>query len=94
MRPSLNQLVELMNADNRLLLNIIGHTDNQATPEYNLTLSRNRAETIYNYLISNGVHPNRLSFKGKGQSEPMYANTSETFRKENRRVEFVLQLGD
>ena len=94
MRPSLDQLVELMSADIRLNLTIIGHTDNQATPEYNLTLSRNRAEGIYNYLIANGVHPNRLSFEGKGQTEPLFANTSEAVRKENRRVEFVLQLGD
>lgn len=94
MRPSLDQLVELLKADNRLNLIIVGHTDNQATPEYNLTLSRNRAEVIYNYLISNGVHPTRLKFEGKGQTEPLFANTSEAVRKENRRVEFILQLGD
>jgi outer membrane protein OmpA-like peptidoglycan-associated protein len=94
MRPSLNQLIELLKVDNRLQLTIIGHTDNQSTTDYNLTLSRNRAETIYNYLIANGIHPNRLKFDGKGQSEPLFANTSEAFRKENRRVEFILRLGD
>jgi len=77
-----------------LNLTIIGHTDNQASPDYNLTLSRNRAEGIYNYLISNGIHPKRLTFSGKGETEPLFANTSETFRKENRRVEFILQLGE
>jgi outer membrane protein OmpA-like peptidoglycan-associated protein len=94
MRSSLNQLAELLNADERLNLTIIGHTDNQAPPDYNLTLSRNRAEGIYNYLISNGIHPKRLTFSGKGETEPLFANTSETFRKENRRVEFILQLGE
>ncbi len=94
MRPSLDQLVNLMHADNRIQLTVVGHTDNQATADYNFTLSRNRAETIYNYLIANGVHPNRLKFEGRGQSEPRYANTSELFRKENRRVEFILRLGD
>ncbi len=94
MRPSLDQLINLMRSDTRIQLTVIGHTDNQATADYNLTLSRNRAETIYNYLIANGIHPDRLQFDGKGQSEPLYANTSEAFKKENRRVEFELQLGD
>ncbi len=92
MRPTLNQLVELLEADNRLQVKIVGHTDNKATDEYNQGLSERRAETIYNYLISSGIAPNRLTFSGKGATQPLFANTSEDSRLENRRVEFIFSF--
>ena len=92
MKATLVQLVELLKADQRLKINIIGHTDNVASAEYNQNLSEKRAETIYNFLISSGIAPNRLNYEGKGASKPLFANTSEASRLENRRVEFIFTL--
>ena len=92
MRPMLNKMVSLLKADERIQLKIIGHTDNTASSEYNKTLSAKRANVIYNYLISSGIAPNRLSFEGKGDSSPLFPNSSESNRLENRRVEFQLSL--
>ena len=92
MRPMLNKMVSLLKADERIQLKIIGHTDNTASSEYNKTLSKKRANMIYNYLISSGIAPNRLSFEGKGDSLPIVPNSTESNRLENRRVEFQLSL--
>ena len=85
-------MVSLLKADERIQLKIIGHTDNTASSEYNKTLSKKRANVIYNYLISSGIAPNRLSFEGKGDSLPIVPNSTESNRLENRRVEFQLSL--
>jgi len=92
MRPMLNKLVSLLQADDRIRLKVIGHTDNTASAEYNKTLSSKRANVIYNYLISSGIAPNRLSFEGKGNTAPVVPNSSEPNRLENRRVEFQIRM--
>ncbi|MBU1533841.1 OmpA family protein, partial [Myxococcota bacterium] len=73
-----------------LLVRVEGHTDNRGNPKYNMKLSQQRAEAVRNYLIAQGVKPERLEAKGYGRSRPRYANISERFRRKNRRVEFTI----
>ncbi len=70
---------------------IIGHTDNVGAKEYNDNLSYQRAMSVANYLIENGINRNRLNIEGKGFSEPKVPNDSEENRAINRRVVMIPQ---
>jgi outer membrane protein OmpA-like peptidoglycan-associated protein len=52
-----------------------------------MTLSQNRARSVYNYLIKQGVPEARLRFKGYGETKQLVANDSEAHRQQNRRIE-------
>ncbi len=76
------------NADTDIL--VIGHTDNVGRSEYNLGLSNRRAESVKSYAVSQGLSASRIKTQGKGASEPIASNETETGRAENRRVEIVI----
>jgi outer membrane protein OmpA-like peptidoglycan-associated protein len=69
---------------------IVGHTDNVGSDEYNNDLSQRRSRAASSYLASLGVSPNRLRTYGRGESEPVAANTTDTGRQQNRRVEVAI----
>lgn len=74
----------------KVIISINGHTDNEGGAASNLTLSENRAKTVYDYLIQLGISPSRLSYKGFGQSKPLGTNDTAEGRMQNRRTEFVV----
>ena len=55
-----------------------------------LELSMQRAEAICDYLINAGISESRLSYEGKGSTDPIYPNDTENARSHNRRVEMKL----
>ena len=67
-----------------------GHTDNTGSAEYNLKLSKKRAQAVANYLIAKGIPADRIEVVGYGESRPKYPNTTEENRAKNRRVEIKL----
>ena len=77
---------------------VIGYTD--STPigpelraqgiDTNLQLSMNRAQTVMQYLISQGVNPNMVSAQGMGEANPVASNDTPQGRAQNRRVELTL----
>lgn len=67
---------------------IEGHTDNQGAAEYNMGLSRRRAQAVLDRLVENGVAPDRLVFEGYGLTRPVETNDTQAGRAANRRVEF------
>ncbi|MEQ6119937.1 OmpA family protein [Reichenbachiella sp. MALMAid0571] len=69
---------------------ISGHTDNLGTDEYNLNLSKMRAQVIVDWLVNNGIEINRLSYQGHGSDIPLVENSSDENRAVNRRVEFEI----
>ncbi len=71
---------------------IEGHTDNQASAEYNLELSARRAKAVKKYLVKKGVERKRLHTKGYGMSKPVADNSTEEGRRQNRRVVFKLSV--
>lgn len=86
----LNRLVETLKQNSSTKIEIQGHTDNTGNSSSNKILSENRAKTVVSYLISNGIEKNRLTFSGLGDSNPVGDNLTESGRKKNRRVEFVV----
>jgi OmpA-OmpF porin, OOP family len=88
--PALKEIGKLLTGDPRLKIHVVGHTDNQGKPDYNLDLSRRRAAAVTRELISRyGVAANRLDSFGCGPYAPVASNESEQGRAKNRRVELV-----
>ncbi|MBK7671023.1 MAG: OmpA family protein [bacterium] len=73
---------------------IEGHTDATGSDESNLTLSRNRAGSVANYLEGLSVSPTRFTTMGYGESQPIADNESESGRAANRRVELAIMAND
>ncbi len=69
---------------------IVGHTDSNGSDSYNLTLSERRANAAVNYLVSRGVTRSRLRGTGRGETEPVASNDTDTGRQQNRRVEVAI----
>lgn len=91
--PTLNRVVDVLKAHPEIVhVRIEGHTDFIGTRATNQALSEARAKTIVSYLVSHGVHPDRLSWVGYGEDRPRVEGESPSRRRINRRVEFVLTL--
>ena len=87
-RPVLDQVAEYLKANPGVSMKIQGHTDNVGPAEYNLKLSRQRAQAVKDYLLDQGIAEGRLDVDGLGFSSPLMPNDTEENRARNRRVEF------
>lgn len=89
-RPTLEQIAKLLTVQPQLNVFIVGHTDNQGNFDYNLDLSRRRAEAIAAELVrSYRIAQPRLRTAGVGFLAPVGSNATESGRALNRRVELV-----
>ncbi len=73
---------------------IKGHTDNVGDGDYNQSLSEKRSDRVRTFLISEGVAPARITAIGYGESLPVTANSTESGRGQNRRVEIEIRPYD
>jgi outer membrane protein OmpA-like peptidoglycan-associated protein len=89
--PVLDQLAQTMQQNPEIVASVVGHTDSTGSPQYNQTLSVNRAQSVTGYLAQHGVAPQRLSATGMGPSQPIADNNTEAGRAANRRVEIYLR---
>ena len=72
-----------------------GHTDSTGTAEYNLWLSDRRADAVREMLINDhNVNPDQIKSVGYGMTRPIADNDTEEGRRQNRRVELVLDAGN
>jgi OOP family OmpA-OmpF porin len=79
-----------MKSEPALRLHVVGHTDNQGKPDYNLDLSHRRAISVIAALDSKyGIGADRLDAFGCGMYSPVASNEAEVGRTKNRRVELV-----
>lgn len=67
-----------------------GHTDSTGSDAYNLTLSKNRAQAVTNFLKQQGIDSGRIETKWYGESQPKYDNSTVEGRSKNRRVEMAI----
>jgi outer membrane protein OmpA-like peptidoglycan-associated protein len=88
--PVLDAVVDILKEHPRIRIRIEGHTDDVGTEDYNLDLSRRRARSVANYLVSKGIDRSRLSYQGHGKSQPLVTGSSPDDRAQNRRVEFII----
>jgi len=72
------------------LIRIEGHTDSVGKEDYNLDLSRRRAEAVKNLIVQRGVDPARMEVVPFGESSPVATNDTEAGRQKNRRVEIKI----
>ncbi len=86
-KSELDKLVLLLQENPKLIIQIDGHTDNIGQPKDNLLLSNNRAKSLVDYLLSKGITPQRLSYKGFGAGKPIADNTTDEGRALNRRTQ-------
>jgi outer membrane protein OmpA-like peptidoglycan-associated protein len=73
------------------VIQVAGHTDSVGSAEYNQQLSINRANSVKDYLVRDGVIPQRLLTTGYGESAPIADNATAEGRQQNRRVEITVQ---
>ncbi len=86
----LNSVATVLKEYDRTTVLVAGHTDSTGTDDYNNQLSVRRAESVGNYLASQGVAVNRIDAVGYGERQPIADNTTESGRAQNRRVEIDL----
>lgn len=87
---SLNALVEFLNEYPNVMVEISGHTDNTGSPVVNQKISEQRAKSVADYVISQGVAKDRIVSKGYSSKKPKASNATAKGRAENRRVEFTI----
>ncbi len=94
----LNKLLDFMTKNPTMKIEISGHTDTRGDDKENMTLSSERAKSVYQYIISKGISADRLSYKGYGESKPKISDAEisklasekerEAAHQSNRRTEY------
>jgi outer membrane protein OmpA-like peptidoglycan-associated protein len=94
--PTLNAVAEVMNNYPQIeYLTIEGHASKEGSNIYNYDLSNNRARAVFEALIRAGVRPDRLNYRGLGETKPLCDTEDEACLAQNRRVEFhILKVRD
>jgi outer membrane protein OmpA-like peptidoglycan-associated protein len=91
-RDRLNQVAKsLKELDDDKLVSVEGFTDSRGADDTNLKLSQERANAVKEYLVSQGVKPEKLRAMGRGEANPVASNDTPEGRANNRRVEIVIQ---
>lgn len=89
-KSELKKLVDLLKSRPKLKIEIGGHTDNTGSKQKNSALSQSRAKSVYDFLLTQGITADRLSYKGYGDSKPIADNATPEGRQKNRRTEFII----
>lgn len=87
---ALNDVAKVLREDgtaNQLAIVVHGHTDNTGSDAINNPLSQNRANSVKNYLSSQGISSTRITARGYGSTSPVADNSTAAGREQNRRVE-------
>jgi outer membrane protein OmpA-like peptidoglycan-associated protein len=91
-RDRLNQVAKsLKELDDDKLVSVEGFTDSRGADDMNMKLSQDRANAVKDYLVSQGVKPEKLRAVGRGETNPVASNDTPEGRANNRRVEIVVQ---
>ena len=89
-QTTLNKLIGVFKEYPDTNLLVVGHTDSQGSEEYNMTLSKNRAYAVTNYVIQKGISQSRLTTNWFGESQPLHDNNTAEGRAKNRRVNIAI----
>jgi outer membrane protein OmpA-like peptidoglycan-associated protein len=89
-REKLAKVAGILLAYPTLNIEVGGYTDNVGSDEMNQTLSENRAGSVRDYLVQQGVLRNSVSARGFGNTSPVATNDNSSGRQQNRRVELLV----
>jgi outer membrane protein OmpA-like peptidoglycan-associated protein len=93
-KANLDKLVPVFNEYSQTNIQIYGYTDSSGKPEYNLTLSQQRADAVKNYLAAKGISVSRFNITGMGIADPIATNDTPEGKSQNRRVEFAITANE
>jgi len=89
-KSNLDKLIPVFKEYSETNIDIFGYTDSTGKPEYNLNLSKNRANAVKAYLVSKGLVGGRIKTTGLGIADPIASNETTEGKSQNRRVEFAI----
>ncbi|MEX0348958.1 MAG: OmpA family protein [Paracoccaceae bacterium] len=87
--PLLSNLYDIISRCPELRIEVGGHTDRDGSEAANRALSEKRAQAVTDYLVQQGIGPERLVTVGYGESRPVVSNDTAEGKRRNRRIEFV-----
>lgn len=90
LQTALTDIAAVLIDHNEFGIDVLGHTDNTGSVDYNNTLSENRARQVADFLIQQGILPDRITSIGMGPSSPIADNRTAQGRAANRRVELLI----
>ena len=85
------QIVASIKDRNSVDISVVGHADATGTQEYNMRLSRDRAEAVSKMLVTRGVDPKHLFITSHGKSDPLIKTPDGVAEPRNRRVEAIVR---
>ena len=88
---TLDDVARVLNRYDQSVVDIIGHADADGAEDFNLNLSRQRASSVAQYLVSRNVLADRLYVEGRGESAPIATNATAEGKAQNRRVEITIR---
>ena len=88
--PLLQQVVDVMVRNGVKRVRVEGHTDNRGDKAFNQKLSEDRAKSVADYLVGQGIDQSRIESAGYGDTKPVAPNLTARGRELNRRVEFLI----
>jgi outer membrane protein OmpA-like peptidoglycan-associated protein len=88
--PELRRMADVLRRNQTTRIMIGGHTDDVGSDDYNLELSKERAEAVLEYFVAQGVQRSQIETQGFGKSQPVAPNDNNEGRQRNRRVEFII----
>ncbi len=86
----LNKVAAFLKNNRQVKIEISGHTDSEGDARSNQLLSEKRARSVYDYLVSCGIEPHRMTAKGYGEERPVADNRTAEGRALNRRTEMMI----
>lgn len=86
----LDRVIAILKKNPSIKIEVRGHTDSTGEKAHNQRLPERRADAVVEYLIKNGISPERLAAVGYGAEKPIASNANEEGRKKNRRTEFYI----
>jgi outer membrane protein OmpA-like peptidoglycan-associated protein len=85
--PELDEVAQMMKENQRIIIQLEGHTDNVGSASANMKLSEDRVEAVKKYLTAQGISKNRVKTKAFGGTQPLKNEMTPEARAKNRRVE-------
>ncbi|MGJ8737673.1 OmpA family protein [Zobellia laminariae] len=89
-QTTLNKMAQILKDYPKSNVLVEGHTDSAGPEDYNMNLSKQRATSVTNYLISQGIDKSRLETRWYGEAQPVGDNTTTEGKAKNRRVELAI----